>query len=233
MLKAVIFDLDDTLCNTSEVIEESLKSTFTDLLEGFPGKSVGEIMQINARAFSELFTDPDIPVPVAENVVWYRTFELLGLKPSIHTIYKLDRMLKDELIRKLSLTKGTFEVFEYLKARKIKIGVLTNAGFLEQAEKLIALGVDRFIDYVVSPDICTVNKPDPKAFNYILDKLEVRPENTLMVGDNPVADIKGGNNAGIKTVWIKNRYLEYQNEPQFTHKINDLFELKDILITIK
>lgn len=228
MLKAVIFDLDDTLCNTSQIIEEALQVTFAFHLDAFPGKTVDNLMDANWKVFNELFTDGKIPVPVAENIFWYKVFEALELKPSIKKIFEMDRMLKDEILKKIVLIAGAVELLEYLQNRKISVGVLSNAAFLEQLEKLNKLKISDYIDYVVTPDVCTVNKPDPKAFEYILNKLAVDPTEAIMVGDNPEADIGGARSYGIKTVWIRNHY--YKGEKiECDLEIGDLFDLKQSL----
>lgn len=55
--------------------------------------------------------------------------------------------------------------------------------------------------------MCGCDKPDPKIFKYLLNKLDVSPEQVLMIGDDIVADIKGANDLGIKTIYLKNDSL--------------------------
>ena len=84
MIKAVIFDLDDTLCNTSDVLQKALRRTFKDNLSHFPGKTTDEMMELNTRAFNDIFLDENIPVPSAMILIWFRLFELLDIRPLLN-----------------------------------------------------------------------------------------------------------------------------------------------------
>ncbi|MCR4263342.1 MAG: HAD family hydrolase, partial [Candidatus Roizmanbacteria bacterium] len=104
--------------------------------------------------------------------------------------------------KNVKLTQGSFDLLEYLVREKILIGILTNGTYFQQTSKLITLGIDHMIDYLVTPDMCLADKPDPKSFRYILNKLGVKPEESLMIGDNFTADIVGAKQVGMHAVYI-------------------------------
>lgn len=207
MIKAVIFDLDDTLCNSTRVIEDILKTIFTKHLKYFPGKSVDDLISLNIKVFENLISDPSVPLSAAIIRVWFEVFEQLQIKPQLKIILQLIEYIRDEANKKVRLIDGVLELMDYLKSKDIKIGILTNGIFIDQAKKLVKLKLDGFVDYLVTSDMCASDKPDPKIFKYLLNKLDVSPDQILMIGDDIVADIKGANDLGLNTIYLKNGSL--------------------------
>lgn len=234
MIKAVIFDLDDTLCNTSDVLEQALHKAFEENLAHFPGKTPEEMIKLDYKAFNEIFSDENISAPTGLILVWFRIFENLNIHPPIKAIHQITSTVQKELLKKLKPTKGTKELFEFLKSKNIKIGVLTNGIFWHQIEKLVALNIDKDVDYIVTPDMCLADKPDPKAFHYILDKLHLKPEETLMVGDGLTPDIAGAHGVGMRAILIRSVWKEYtlEEEQKADLVIDNLVELKQYLSTL-
>ncbi len=80
--------------------------------------------------------------------------------------------------------------------------------------------------------MCAADKPDPKIFKYLLYKMNVLPNQILMIGNDLVADIKGAYNIGMKTLYFKNGKLRDVGniliKPDYTET-----NYKDILQLIK
>lgn len=203
MIKAVIFDLDNTLCNSTVVIEDVLRSTFTKHFKDFPNKKIDDLISINIKIFENLISDPDIPLSTAIIRVWFDVFEQLQIKPSLKIILRLMNDIHNQTNGRIQLIDGSLELVNYLKSKGIKIGVLTNGIFIDQAKKLVKLKLDVFIDYLVTSDMCASDKPDSRIFKYLLNKLAVSPNQAIMIGDDYVADIKGAHDFGIKTIYFK------------------------------
>ena len=233
MIKAIIFDLDDTICNTSDILDQALRNTFAENLAHFPNKTVEEMMLINQEAFKETFLNPSIPVSSSTILIWLRCFELLHIVPPIKVVLRLIEKIRAEVSTEIKLIEGAEEILTFLSQKHIKIGILSNGAYMEQAEKLVILGIDAYIDHLVTPDICLANKPDAKAFTYILDNLHVSPDEALMIGDDMQADIKGAKSVGIKTVYFQHRTKRHGMERSHAdYSITSLFEIKDLILTI-
>lgn len=211
MIKAVIFDLDNTLCNTTDVIEDALRSTFVQHLIYFPDKNIDNLVSLNIKIFENLIADPYMSLSSATIRVWFEVFEQMQIKPSLKVILRLIEYVRAEVNKRVRLINGALEVISYLKSKNIKVGVLTNGIFIDQASKLINLKVDKFVDYLVTSDMCATDKPDPKIFQYLLNKMGVLSNQTLMIGDDIVEDIKGAHDVGIKTLYLKNSKLQNVN----------------------
>lgn len=203
MIKVVIFDLDNTLCESSGLIEDILRNIFTKYLKYFPDKDIDDLISLNIKIFDKLIYDPNIPLSAAIIRVWFEFFENLRIKPPLKIILKLVGHIRKEVPKKVKLIDGAEELIKFLKSKDIKIGVLTNGIFIDQANKLIRLNLDSIVDYLVTADMCGCEKPDPRMFEYILNKIDVPPDRVLMIGDDILADIKGANDLGIKTIFFK------------------------------
>lgn len=225
MIKAVIFDLDDTLCNASEVLDKTLRKVFEENLAHYPDKTVEEMVALNKQAFKDVFLDPSIPVPSASILIWFRIFELMGKKPPVRAIMRIVEGYWEENTRQLKTTPGTFELLDYLEKSRIKIGVLTNGAFMGQAKKLSILGLDDKIDCFVASDMCLCDKPDPKAFLYILEKMNILPHEAIMVGDRMDNDVLGAKKLGMKGVLVKSRFAHQEEICQADLEVEDLSDI--------
>ena len=97
----------------------------------------------------------------------------------------------------------TLPMLEKLKKDGYKVGLITNGQHALQYKKLELTGLRYIFDeIIVSGDVMT-EKPDKEIFLMMTEKLGVKPEECVYVGDNPVNDIKGAKGAGYHTLWIK------------------------------
>lgn len=90
-------------------------------------------------------------------------------------------------------------------ARGFVVAVLTNGNRRHQAHKMRSVGLDELgLRMFVSEDF-PAGKPDPRAFLGTCAALEVQPEETLMVGDSPAHDVEGALGAGLDAVLLDRR----------------------------
>ncbi len=169
--------------------------------------NIDDLISLNVKTFENLISDPNVPLSAAIIRVWFEVFEQLQIKPPLKIILQLIEYIRSEATKKVRLIDGALELINYLKSKDIKIGILTNGVFIDQANKLVKLKLDGFVDYLVTSDMCASDKPDPKIFKYLLKKMNVSPNQVLMIGDDIVADIKGANDLGIRTIYLKNDSL--------------------------
>jgi len=94
--------------------------------------------------------------------------------------------------------------FDALHARGVSVGVGTNMSTHWQLRKLERCGLVDKVDFLVTSEIAGAEKPSAAFFGHCLRKAGVAPENCLFVGDNPVADIQGATDAGIRALWLVN-----------------------------
>lgn len=90
------------------------------------------------------------------------------------------------------------------RARRLglQIAVLTNGEEAQQRLKLEALGFAREIDLLICSSILSFGKPDPRAFQEAVDLAGVAPSEAVMVGDSLDIDIRGALAAGLRAVLL-------------------------------
>ena len=100
--------------------------------------------------------------------------------------------------RKSGLIPGSVELFEWLKSRHIRTGIVTRN--CRQAVDLIG-GKALLPDAILTRNEVTKVKPDPLHLTQALGELAVTPEASLMVGDHPM-DMVAGRAAGMRSVGV-------------------------------
>ncbi|HCX22689.1 MAG TPA: noncanonical pyrimidine nucleotidase, YjjG family, partial [Cytophagales bacterium] len=98
--------------------------------------------------------------------------------------------------RQPGLMPDTLMILNYL-SRKYRMSIITNGFDDVQEIKMKASGLDKYFEHVITSETIGVKKPNPEIFTHALEKVDVRPEDALMIGDNPKTDIWGAQNAGI------------------------------------
>ncbi len=112
----------------------------------------------------------------------------------------------------------------------IKMGILSDAPVKEAWLRLAYLNLHHIFDAVITFEDTGVRKPNPAPFLAILKKLELNPEEAIMVGDWAERDIVGAKNIGMKTAFA--RYGDTFNTVTHNadYELTDISELIDIII---
>ncbi len=199
----ILFDLDDTLFDHTATARAALAATaagrtslrdvpadvlyqrYSDLLEEMhPRVMNGEIPYLEARAlrFRQLLA-PYEAEPTAAG--------LTELAEQHYAHYRQSRQP----------VPGALALLHRLKP-DYAIGVVTNNRTAEQEEKLAFLEMSGLVDALITSESVGVLKPDPAIYHVALERLGATPAETVMVGDNWVADVVGALAVGIRPVWL-------------------------------
>jgi putative hydrolase of the HAD superfamily len=119
-----------------------------------------------------------------------------------------------------------------LRARGLRLGVITNQDGEHQREKLATVGLaDRFDAVLISGEV-GVAKPDPAIFARACAELHVEPAAAVHVGDNLAADARGAAAAGLRGVWLDRRG-EHDGRRLDVDVIGGLAELPALLVAAR
>lgn len=195
MIKAVLFDLDNTLIDFMRMKKLSCEAAIDAMIDS--GLKVDKKKAI--KLLFELYGEHGLEDPrifqrflrrvigrvdyriLAYGIVAYRKVKLGFLEPYPHTHYVL---LK-------------------LRGKGLKLGIVTDAPRLKAWLRLAALKISDFFDIVVTYEDTGRLKPHKLPFKSALAKLGIRPSECLMVGDMPNRDIKGAKKLGMKTCFAR------------------------------
>ena len=127
------------------------------------------------------------------------------------------------------LIEGAREILEYL-SKKYMLCSASNAPENQQIARLKYSNIKQYITHQFISSRIGYNKPDERFFNYCFNIISpIEKEEVVLVGDSLTADILGGINYGIKTIWFNkdNKENDTTIKPDFI--VNKLLELKNIL----
>jgi putative hydrolase of the HAD superfamily len=195
MILGILFDLDDTLTDRDQswlaFLESITKPNDALLLPcSLPDvhRLIIEADRGGYRPKDELFEELRTKLPWRMNLsaaeieaIWRQRF------PSC-TVLREDAksMLKE------------------LRARGIRLGIVTNGRVDTQMAKIAAMGVSSLFQAIIISELVGMKKPEPGIFHCALEKLALAPSECLFVGDDPERDVVGPANIGLKTVWLAN-----------------------------
>ena len=205
-IKAILFDLDDTILAFTDPVEPSWQAMCEQHAPalGLPAEKV--LAAIN-QVRDWYWADPerhrrgrfDLAQTRRENVL--KALANLGLdRPSI-AIKIADGFsaMRMELLRPFP---GALETLGQLKKSGLRLGLVTNGEAEGQRHKVERFNLDPFFDCVVIEGEFGVGKPDERVFRHALSILGVTPEETWMVGDNLVWDVAPAQGLGMKGIWV-------------------------------
>ncbi|PIR02431.1 MAG: hypothetical protein COV62_01540 [Candidatus Nealsonbacteria bacterium CG11_big_fil_rev_8_21_14_0_20_35_11] len=207
-LKLIIFDFYKTLGFQVSKIE--LKDFFVFYKKIGVEFKTEEDIKAFTLLFSELIGCSANWLELGKNLL-----EKVLEKPSPEKIKALADFYKENIVYQLY-----DDVKEIINLPYRKAVLTANAKFL-----IKKLGLEKFAK-LFTPRETKFLKPDPKAFLAVLENLKVKPEETIMVGDEIERDLIPAQNLGMKTILI-DRGNKIEDSP--FKKISSLAELKNLL----
>ena len=226
MIKAVFFDIDDTLYDTSGFAKLARKAALNAMIDAGLPLSHDEAYKLLREIIKEKGSNYDKHL----NVLTKRVFG--EEKPLLIALGMITyHNVKFALLR---LFPETMSTLIHLKAQGYHLGVISNGLTIKQYEKLVRLGLHHFFDSVVTSQEAGVEKPDIAIFQMAMERMGCKAENSVMIGNSFNDDILGAVNAGMSAVFLTPELEE--SERRYIEKtglkldiISDIGELKDIM----
>ncbi|ADG13470.1 HAD superfamily (subfamily IA) hydrolase, TIGR02253 [Methanocaldococcus infernus ME] len=220
MIKGILFDLDDTLYNSSEFVSIARREAVKSMIDAGLNVSLDEAMEILNKIIKDKGSNygkhfDDLvksvlgrydPMIIATGIITYHNVKVALLRPYPNTIKTLIE----------------------LKKMSLKLGVLTDGLTIKQWEKLIRLGIHTFFDEVITSEEFGLGKPHLEFFKYGLKRFGLKGEEVIYVGDRIDRDIEPAKKVGMITVRIlRGKYKDMEGKADYT--IKDLWELIEIV----
>lgn len=125
---------------------------------------------------------------------------------------------------------GAHELLDNLIERDYELYAATNGITAIQTGRLAQSGLAPYFNQVFISEQLQTQKPDALFYEKIGQQIAgFSKEETLMIGDSLTADIQGGNNAGIDTIWYNPHGLENHTQAQPTYEVHSYKDLLDCL----
>lgn len=207
----VFVDIDDTLWWFTENSKLALRHTFDafDISSVCTYERFKEVYLKKNLELWNLYHHGLIDKDFLVNERFRFTLKECGYKGDVE---KMCHLLDEEYLRFLALQPTTIpgarQLLEYLVAKGYDVNTLSNGFQGTQQQKLISGGLSDLIHRNVLSDDCGITKPQRGIFDYALEQCGAEAATTVMIGDNPDADIKGAHDAGWRTIYFNIRSLE-------------------------
>ena len=125
---------------------------------------------------------------------------------------------------------GAHELLDSLIERDYELYAATNGITAIQTGRLAQSGLAPYFNQVFISEQLQTQKPDALFYERIGQQIaDFSKEKALMIGDSLTADIQGGNNAGIDTIWYNPHHLENKTQAQPTYEVESYQALLDLL----
>ncbi len=197
-IKAVLFDLDNTLIRTAEIPE-----IYTRIAENYGVRlSTDEIREAHKDVGESNAIEGMITSGQEFWVRWNaEVLEKAGIQENkAFLARKIDELWWE--YADLEVYPDVIETLTQLKSKGLKTGVITNGLKRDYEQILVELKLTDFFDIVIGIDTCNKAKPDKEIFLHAINILDVHPEQAVFIGDSVKCDYEGARHAGLKPLLI-------------------------------
>ncbi|RLE38655.1 hypothetical protein DRJ17_03280 [Candidatus Woesearchaeota archaeon] len=232
-IKYVIFDWDDTLADTTRLIERFKTSrNFTKILNKHGVnitfarfktallKTTKEINKIKKRRILRFLDWTDL------------FFQHAGIKTSLRKKIKLTKLFRNYALDNLRLRKGALPLLRFLKKKNVKIILITNGFRLRIVRELKKLKIKKYFHKLYFADRSRKKStliPFKKFMRKSLFLGKIKSEECIMIGDDPVEDL-AAKQLGITSILIETKRFQNHSALKYAdYYAKDLYDVKKLI----
>lgn len=257
-MKAIFFDLDDTLLWDKKSVETAFQKTCayaaskvnvdaaslelavreeaSALYDTYETRPFTQMIGINPfEGLWGTFDDPSEDfqkmkaiIPEYQKQAWTRGLKKLGIDDEAFGM-ELSEYFPNMRKESPFIYEETFEVLDQLKGKYTLILMTNGSPSLQNTKLEISPEIAPYFDHILISGAFGRGKPDPSIFKHALDLVGITADEALMVGDNLMTDILGSSKVGMRSVWINRENKPASEEVEPTYTIENLRELFAIL----
>ena len=225
MKKTILLDLDNTIIDFNECARHSIMDIFQDLGFHYDENVFDTFITENVKIWKRLELGEIDKLYLRANR-WNIILGKLGIDYD-GTI--IEERFENGVAKGAYPVEYAYELLQYLY-NKYDIYVVSN-GFRFVQESRVKIGkFDKYFKELFLSEDIGIQKPDIRFFDYCYEKLGSPPkEELILIGDSLSADIKGGNNFGIDTIWFNKNNAPAPSDIIPTYTVEKLSQIKEIL----
>ncbi|MGB3341684.1 MAG: TIGR02253 family HAD-type hydrolase [bacterium] len=221
MIKAVIFDLDNTLVDFIAMKHAAIRAAIVAMIDA------GLKMSENAaeKKIYEIYDEEGIEDQKVFDKFLQKELGQIDYRIHAAGIIGYRRAREAALVLYPHVQLALMELVK----RGLKLAVVTDAPRLQAWLRLCQLNLHHFFDVVITYEDTKKRKPDPEPFEKALETLKVNCPETIMVGDWVERDIVGAKLLGMKSVFARYGDRFDTTNSGADYEIDDILELLDIV----
>lgn len=231
MYKHILIDLDDTLWDFRRNSKIAMQEIYNDyeLIKYYDSfESFYDVYMTKNHQLWEQYAKGEITKNYLSLERFLYPLRIVGCE-NVELAQKLGTDFLYRTTMQTNLVEGAIETLDYLKSKNYTLSIISN-GFIEvQYTKLRRSGLLPYFTNIFLSEEIGYQKPDIRFFQAVLEKLEAKPSDCLVVGDNLQTDIQGAQNANINSVYFTNHSEISEKDHPITPIIQNLIQLKNLL----
>lgn len=225
MKKILLIDLDNTLIDFNECARHSIMNAFEKLGFDYSPVVFDTFIEENVKIWKRLERG-EITKPELRANRWNIILARLGINFD-GTI--LEEMFENGVAQGAYAVTGAYDLLDYLKD-KYEMYIVSNGFRFVQESRLKIGDFNKYFNNIFVSEDIGIPKPAKEFFDYCFKSLDNPDKNdVILIGDSLSADIKGGNDYGIDTIWFNKNGEENLSAITPTYTVNKLSEIKNIL----
>lgn len=227
--KHLFFDLDHTIWDFDANAMETLADVYEQLQLKNEGVTDFELFCKQYLYHNAILWDKYHSGQISsDDLKWKRMWRtLLEFKIGNEELArKMSSAFLEILPTKQNLFPYTHEILKHLKEKEYVLHLITNGFEKTQWRKLDNSKLGQYFNEVITSEASNSIKPNIEIFEYALKVTGAALKESIMLGDNVDADIKGAMNAGMDSVFVNHLKVETDVKP--TYMIYHLRELEEL-----
>ena len=229
-LKGIFFDIDDTLYSTSEFTELARSYALDAMIaaglaveKNVLQEELDEVINEFSSNYEHHFDKLLLRIPKR----FYR-----GLNPALIVAAGVIAY-HDIKARRLAPYEDAIEVLRLLSKTDLILGIITEGLDVKQAEKLVRMRINQYLspNAIFISNQIGISKPNPKIYQRACSDLNLKPAETMYVGDNPLHDTDPPNEIGMLTVRMRRggKYYNVEGASKPNREVQNFWDLLDYL----
>ncbi len=223
MIKAVIFDLDNTLMDFVKFKSASVKAAVDAMIDAGVNIDRDELL----KKIYDIYDKEGIEDQQVFDKVLEKNFGQIDY-----------RILAAGIVGYRKAKEGNMTLYPHVNMTLTNLGkmgikmiIVSDAPRLPAWMRICSLGLQHYFDQVLTYDDTGEKKPSPKPFKMALEILRLKPNEVLMLGDWVERDIQGAKKLGIKTAFARYGNVKNSTDSGADYELNDIMDLVDIIKT--
>ena len=229
-IRAVLFDLDDTLFDHRSSAGEALRRV-RNAHECLRAAPFTEVERQHGRLLEEmhpLVVGGRLGMDEARITRFRGLLESFGGSTDDEACREAAAMYRREYLDARRAMAGAEALLAAVRQRAA-VAIVSNNMLQEQTEKLEFCRLAAHVDALIVSEAAGVSKPDPAIFRLALDAVGAGPEEAVMIGDSWAADVMGARAAGIRAIWFNPLGLAPPQEGPEVAELRTLEPARDVL----
>lgn len=197
-IKGILIDFDNTMYEYAPCHKAGLTAAHIFYTQKHP-VSYDDFVTSYSAAQKEVKAKTQHQAASHSRLLYFqKMIEMRDGTTNVSETVKMEDVYWGAFIKTIELRKEIIDFLLFCRKEGVKTCLITDLTASVQFRKMVAIGVDTLVDYVVTSEEAGVEKPDQAIFTLALNKLGLSPEDTVIIGDDKIKDIDGASKLGIK-----------------------------------